>query len=870
MQGLALHPARDSDSVGGLTSETGASQGIGQDSMVALAERWHTKSSQQTAQPLEAVTEGVSTTAYSDDAEAVPRPSVDWHERTQDDVSDLDSESDFDTVGGAEGAEGKHPGVAELFVKSFISKQEQVIYPKEQRTFDKRFPELVLLTAAAESVGVNLVTTYFSASYEYTPSARGKIYLTPSYFCFFGKSFTRVAKVILPWVRIVSVERAPAIAPVAVLKVASGIKVTDQDGFKYVFGVVMKREKVLAAVVDAWKMALRIAGKDTSLPRSTSSASDLHTDHSSSPTQATLELPTSPLDTSAPAPAAPVSPAPAPQPPSSGFFRSVKQSDTTTSLTPSSLTIAPTTVCPTPVQSTMSIIKDKLVPNFLHAPPAAEETEGRLSGSLSDTPPASGTVSQAQTQTLPRVTDGSTAGKKRRPSDPGRGASPSLNPVVSPSAVPSIPPITGAAGAAPAPTKGGSTRPITVTPPPRPAFPAPTTCGCTDHLAHTVLRATFPTTPRALLLSIFGEEDAPGNGAAWCAAQRARGSEVVALPKWDRKTINAGPEGWTRRAIDYFVKVPMYPRTPSREEQTLVKAGPGLYVVDTVVRTPKVPLGDTFSIACKYCITSLGNGQSQLLVTTKLEWSRRSLLSGQIEKAAIEGQVDYGKRVQTEIMNQLGSTSSMASLLAAPAANGTIPAPPTVIAARLPSHTDRTGPESAWDRLVTAFLDWLTYLLTSATSDDATSTRSRRRSRDGISMFGIAVVMGVLAVACSVTFSSLYWASVTNANLDRTMLALAVVNNNRGPVNYLGARRDAVGAAGVPRVPLFMDSGAPAEANLGRAKVAELRKRAAELHLLLADLEGDIGELTGASAGAGGSGAASSGTAPNEEHQQRA
>ncbi|KXS12495.1 hypothetical protein M427DRAFT_59431 [Gonapodya prolifera JEL478] len=854
MARLALHPARDNDSVGGLTTETGAAQGIGQDSMVALAERWHTKSSQQTAQPLEAVTEEGNTTAYNDDTEAVPRPSVDWHESTQDEVSDLDSESDFDTVGGSE---GKHPGVAEIFVKSFISKQEQVIYPKEQGTFDKRFPELVLLTAAGESVGVNLVTTYFSASFESTPSARGKIYLTPSYFCFFGKSFTRVAKVILSWDRIVSVERAPAVAPVAVLKVASGIKVTDQDGFKYVFGVVMKREKVLAAVVDAWKMALRIAGKDTSLSRSTSSASDLHTEQSSSPTQGTLELPTSPLDTSAPAPAVPA-PAPAPPASSSGFFRSVKQSDTATSFTPASLTIAPTTVCPTPVQSTMSIIKDKLVPNFLHAPPAAEETEGRSSGSLSDTQPASGTVAQTQAQTLPRVTDGATAGKKRRPSDPGRGASPSLNPVAAPAVVPSIPPITGAAASVPTPTKTGSTPPITVTPPPRPAFPAPTTCGCTDHHVHTVLRATFPTTPRALLLSIFGEEDAPGKGAAWCAAQRGRGSEVVALPKWDRKTIDAGPEGWTRRAIDYFVKVPMYPRTPSREEQTLVKAGPGLYVVDTVVRTPKVPLGDTFSIACKYCITSLGNGQSQLLITTKLDWSRRSLLSGQIEKAAIEGQVDYGKRVQTEIMNQLGS----ASTIAPPAANGTIRAPPTVTAARLPSHTDRTGPESAWDRLVTAFLNWLTYLLTSATSttsDDVTSTRSRRRSRDGISMFGIAVVMAVLAVACSVTFTSLYWASVTNANLDRTMLALAVVNNNRGPANYLAAGRDVAGAAGVPRVPLFMDSSAPAEADLGRAKVAELRKRAAEVHVLLADLEKDIGELTGAGAG---SGEAGSGTAP--------
>ncbi|KAJ3324889.1 hypothetical protein HDU93_002701, partial [Gonapodya sp. JEL0774] len=389
------------------------------------------------------------------------------------------------------------------------------------------------------------------------------------------------------------------------------------------------------------------------------------------------------------------------------------------------------------------------------------------------------------------------------------------------------------------------------------SFPPATDCGCTDHYPHEVAKATFQMHPRALFMTIFGEEDAPGLGSAALVAQRQRGSEGLKAVRWERKpgTAENDISGWTKRELDYFVRAGIYPKAACHEEQTLVKVLDGrLYTVNTSVKTPKVPLGESFIVLC-----NLGDGKSQLLMTTKVHWIKRGLLSGQVEKFSFDGQQDFGKKLIAEILNQLPAASStnayQASLTASVSSQevrqisfaGDLERSSAGVKKLKPvveTGASQSVPETrdtSWVGLLNSFLDWVNSLGSNTLSTSSPVENAvRSSSNHGISVLGLFSLVVVLLVACSISFTSFYWAAVTNANLDRTLLTLAIVGNNRAPA-YPGAMRadwmapsPAVSSTGVDK----------SSEQYRRAKMAELRSKAAELHLLLSNLEDEFRQLS--------------------------
>ncbi|TFK62469.1 hypothetical protein BDN72DRAFT_390605 [Pluteus cervinus] len=61
----------------------------------------------------------------------------------------------------------------------------------------------------------------------------------------------------------------------------------------------------------------------------------------------------------------------------------------------------------------------------------------------------------------------------------------------------------------------------------------------------------------------------------------------------------------------------------------------------STTRTPDVPSGGVFSIKTRTCIMWASNVSSRVVVTTRLDWTGRSLLKGMIERLVIEGQKTY-------------------------------------------------------------------------------------------------------------------------------------------------------------------------------------------------------------------------------------
>ncbi|KAJ3312451.1 hypothetical protein HDU93_005034, partial [Gonapodya sp. JEL0774] len=92
--------------------------------------------------------------------------------------------------------------------------------------------------------GSNIVTSCFGAIYEpdFASHAHGKIYLTPQYFCFYGKGFMKSAKIILTWDQVKTVDKV-----LSLIKIPNAVRLVDAHGFKYLFAGFFSSEKVYTA-----------------------------------------------------------------------------------------------------------------------------------------------------------------------------------------------------------------------------------------------------------------------------------------------------------------------------------------------------------------------------------------------------------------------------------------------------------------------------------------------------------------------------------------------------------------------------------------------------------------------------------------------
>ncbi|KAB5593994.1 GRAM domain-containing protein YSP2 [Ceratobasidium theobromae] len=66
----------------------------------------------------------------------------------------------------------------------------------------------------------------------------------------------------------------------------------------------------------------------------------------------------------------------------------------------------------------------------------------------------------------------------------------------------------------------------------------------------------------------------------------------------------------------------------------------------TTTRTPDVPSGGLFSVKSRACLTWGGPATTKILVTSVVEWTGRSFIRSIIDKAAIDGQMQYHKDLE--------------------------------------------------------------------------------------------------------------------------------------------------------------------------------------------------------------------------------
>ncbi|KAI9288884.1 hypothetical protein BC943DRAFT_315496 [Umbelopsis sp. AD052] len=69
----------------------------------------------------------------------------------------------------------------------------------------------------------------------------------------------------------------------------------------------------------------------------------------------------------------------------------------------------------------------------------------------------------------------------------------------------------------------------------------------------------------------------------------------------------------------------------------------------TTTQTPDVPMGSSFSVKTRACITSTGEGSARLLVTFQIEFTKGGFLKSTIEKASTDGQITYYKNLAIAI-----------------------------------------------------------------------------------------------------------------------------------------------------------------------------------------------------------------------------
>ncbi|KAI9264127.1 hypothetical protein BDA99DRAFT_571617 [Phascolomyces articulosus] len=78
------------------------------------------------------------------------------------------------------------------------------------------------------------------------------------------------------------------------------------------------------------------------------------------------------------------------------------------------------------------------------------------------------------------------------------------------------------------------------------------------------------------------------------------------------------------------------------------------YVTQVITtQTPDVPSGSSFCVKTRVCIMRAGQGKVRVLVTMVVEFTKSSWLKSTIEKASIDGQVNYYKSIDTSIRKYL-------------------------------------------------------------------------------------------------------------------------------------------------------------------------------------------------------------------------
>ncbi|KAI9485166.1 MAG: GRAM domain-containing protein [Benjaminiella poitrasii] len=79
----------------------------------------------------------------------------------------------------------------------------------------------------------------------------------------------------------------------------------------------------------------------------------------------------------------------------------------------------------------------------------------------------------------------------------------------------------------------------------------------------------------------------------------------------------------------------------------------------TITQTPDVPAGGSFNVKTRTCISWSGQNQVRVLVTVLVEFTKSTWLKSTIEKASIDGQQTFYKKLDIELRKHLESQTTM-------------------------------------------------------------------------------------------------------------------------------------------------------------------------------------------------------------------
>ncbi|KAJ3006269.1 hypothetical protein HKX48_000208 [Thoreauomyces humboldtii] len=647
---------------------------------------------------------------------------------------------------------------------------------RDVKKFVKAFPELA-------TEGDHLEATY-SCALERDGMWHGRMFLTNAHLSFAGKHFTKSVKIILKFEEITGVEKKSTAGVFP-----NALRMTVDPDRRYVFSSFLKRDAAYNDLVNLWKAVVSPMGSDNGSIIDLERAKALEMQEE---VRAKLLEPVkSFVDGEAPLIDAPALRSSSSEPEISHLAQ----------LSTASGTVIPSGTGGRETRDRASTLASSGIDFFKKMLPKASVSSF---GSGMETAPVPGAQANAErtvgpssaiTERSPVVgsfltsatTPKSSGSKLLRRLSTGRRSATRANtnesvtmPRIGRLAEDHPGEFQGTADASAPTLPGVSAAPTTSPVKPRPVNPV--SCDCATHPEYEALDTVVDLDVETVFRTVFADADSE----TVREAHRRRDTHGVVFGPWvvDTKGLPLS------REVTYTVsyKPPMMSKqtAPAFEKQTVLKQDLlAVYVVECSVRTPKAPYGEFFNPINRYCLTHAGPGKTRILVTVKVEYTKRLMWKNQIESATVDGVKAFcGDLVALlksggTVGRSAGSlprpqptAGGAATLVASPASTDT----PATTNGHGKHHTRTHPPGSLASRLfgcVAHVTDTLFKpLLAHPTGPDPTEkTRRRRRERRAriiaFLVLGTMVIMGLAITALNV-----YWVIDVGRRLDKTISGL--------------------------------------------------------------------------------------------------
>ncbi|KAI9004764.1 hypothetical protein BC832DRAFT_65894 [Gaertneriomyces semiglobifer] len=369
--------------------------------------------------------------------------------------------------------------------------------------------------------------------------------------------------------------------------------------------------------------------------------------------------------------------------------------------------------------------------------------------------------------------------------------SPAVVPVVSPSGMPPVSPASfgGSARSSsdttellqPAPITPVNAKPMLPTPsdskPPIVRSNEAVMCSCEAHLDYKIVDVMLDLDVEVVFGAIFGSE---GSEIVREAHRRTEKAELV-FGDW-----TTDPHNQTRsRDLTYSVtfKPLMLAKqtTTGYEKQVITRSDPyRVYVVEGTVRTPKAPYGENFSSVSRYCITHAAPGKTRLLITARVDFSKRLMWKSQIESATVEGITQWAQEL-VALIRRIGDRAKTGDLDSAPKRGETLASERTATAPVTPTEVaDRIGVATPDGSVLSRVAQFITesFVAVFPVSSHSQSVASASRQpvvptlNEKRTAFALLLLLGLLLIGFTITAMNIYWVIDVGRRLDKTLMSV--------------------------------------------------------------------------------------------------